>query len=378
VQAVVVLVDADAAQEVGRIPRHLDRDLALRQAAADQGVEPREAAELPGGDELDRRMLTIVYRRALRSQGVVAPHRKKTATQRQQLDFEAFFVLAQRLRQRDCKYSYVLALHRPFGLSYWPLSRRARRMYTQVIELADATLAANRRVRAEAEALCAQASSLLLQYRAHRFPHLRGASDADAAAMQVRSKVGSGMLPLPTEPPPKSWAGKGTGRVCDGCEKVITSEQVEYELDLANGRALRLHADCLAIWHTTRPEQAAESAQLLAGLRIIVVDDHADSRDLLQLAFTFLGADVTTAATAEEAMRSIATADVVVTDFSLKGKDGSWLLAQVNASVRPIPVVLLSGFVETQAMTDAPFALKLLKPVEPMDLAKKIRAILVR
>jgi CheY-like chemotaxis protein len=200
------------------------------------------------------------------------------------------------------------------------------------------------------------------------------------AAEIIRAKVDSGALPLSADPPAKCWVGKGTSRACDGCDKVVAPDEIEYELDLTDGRTLRLHADCLALWHAARAEQMTEPAQLLAGLRIVVVDDHEDSRDLLQQAFAFLGAEVTVAATAEEAMQSIANADVVVTDFALKGNDGAWLLEQVNASPRPIPVVLFSGFVETQfaAMADAPFVLKLLKPIDPMDLAKKIRAILVR
>jgi CheY-like chemotaxis protein len=199
------------------------------------------------------------------------------------------------------------------------------------------------------------------------------------AAEIIRTKVDSGALPLPADPPAKCWVGKGTGRACEGCDKVIGPDEIEYEVDIADGRTLRLHADCLAAWHAARAEQMTEAAKFLAGFRIVVVDDHEDSRDLLQQAFAFFGADVTLAATAEEAMRSVANADVVVTDFALKGKDGAWLLAQINASPRPIPVVLLSGFVETHtaAMADAPFALKLLKPVDPMDLAQKIRAILI-
>ena len=122
------------------------------------------------------------------------------------------------------------------------------------------------------------------------------------------------------------------------------------------------------------PEQMTKPPKLLAGLRILVVDDHEDSRDLLQQAFAFLGADVKTAVTAEEAMESVTTTDVVVTDFALKGNDGVWLLAQINASPRPIPVILLSGFVEPQAaaMAEPAFALTLLKPVDPIDLAQKI------
>ena len=156
----------------------------------------------------------------------------------------------------------------------------------------------------------------------------------------IRAKVRSGTLPLPANPPAKCWVGKGTSRACDGCDKIIAPDEIEYELDLTDGRALRLHVDCLGFWHAARAEQMTEPPKLLAGLRILVVDDHEDSRDLLQQAFGFLGADVTTAVTAEEAMRSVTTADVVVTDFALKGNDGAWLLAQINSSPRPVPVVL--------------------------------------
>jgi len=175
--------------------------------------------------------------------------------------------------------------------------------------------------------------------------------------------------------------GKGTKQPCDGCSEAITAEQVEYELDLADARTLRFHDKCLAAWHAARAERMANrqlTTPILARVRVLIVDDHEDTRDLLQQAFAFLGAYVTTAVTAEEAVQSFKTADIVVTDFALKGNDGAWLLAQINASPRPIPVVLLSGFVEVQTagIAEAPFALKLLKPIDPMDLAQKIRAIL--
>lgn len=248
-------------------------------------------------------------------------------------------------------------------------------MYSEVIEEADAALGANERLRARAENLCDQARALLVQYRGHRLLHACGGTDdLDATTAAVREKLRSGILPLPPDSPAKSWAGKGTGLPCEGCDRIITPDQIEYELDLPDSRKLRLHADCVGVWHGVWSER---QAQLLAGLRILVVDDHEDSRELLQQAFAFLGADVTISATAEDAMRSVANADVVVTDFALKGKDGAWLLAQINASARPIPVVLFSGFVDTQTagIAEAPFALKLLKPIDPMDLAREIRGL---
>jgi hypothetical protein len=66
-------------------------------------------------------------------------------------------------------------------------------------------------------------------------------------AVSIRDKIRSGALPLPPEPPGKYFAGKGTGQLCDVCEKAIMAEQLEYELD-AGGRTFRFHEKCLDMW----------------------------------------------------------------------------------------------------------------------------------
>jgi hypothetical protein len=50
----------------------------------------------------------------------------------------------------------------------------------------------------------------------------------------------------------KSYAGNGTNKACDGCDRPITPENIEYEVDIAN-RTLRFHRACFTIW------QAAEA-----------------------------------------------------------------------------------------------------------------------
>ena len=119
-------------------------------------------------------------------------------------------------------------------------------------------------------------------------------------------------------------------------------------------------------------------AETLAGIRLVVVEDHSDSRDIFGEALRFMGASVITAKSAEEALRAISDADLVVTDFELPERDGAWLLEQINASAHRIPVVLVSGFAACQrpAVDQAPFALKLLKPVDPWDLAAEILKLL--
>jgi CheY-like chemotaxis protein len=116
----------------------------------------------------------------------------------------------------------------------------------------------------------------------------------------------------------------------------------------------------------------------LTGIRVLVVEDHDDSRDVLDQTLRFQGATVKVAATAADALESVDLADVVVTDFAMPERDGAWLLAQVARLPRPIPVILLSGFsaVQIEAIAQAPFARKLLKPVDPWQLSAEILDVL--
>jgi CheY-like chemotaxis protein len=68
----------------------------------------------------------------------------------------------------------------------------------------------------------------------------------------------------------------------------------------------------------------------------------------------------------------------VLTDFSMPAHDGVWLLEQVNQHSRPIPVISVSGFAESQVprLAQAPFARRLLKPVDPWKLAEVIVEVL--
>jgi hypothetical protein len=81
---------------------------------------------------------------------------------------------------------------------------------------------------------------------------------ASDVAAGTRDKIRSGALPLPSDPPEKCFVGKGTSRPCDGCDEVITPEEIEYELDIAGGRTLRFHVKCLEVWHAARAERMSE------------------------------------------------------------------------------------------------------------------------
>jgi hypothetical protein len=71
----------------------------------------------------------------------------------------------------------------------------------------------------------------------------------------VRAKLASGELPRAK--PDKVWAGKGTDRPCAVCGAVITTADIEYEVDLpgASPGTLRFHHDCLISWDQERALQ---------------------------------------------------------------------------------------------------------------------------
>jgi hypothetical protein len=64
----------------------------------------------------------------------------------------------------------------------------------------------------------------------------------------ILAKIKSGALPGSHDGSGKSYAGKGTDKACDGCDERVTQEDIEYEIDIADGRTLRFHHKCFTAW----------------------------------------------------------------------------------------------------------------------------------
>src|SRR5688572_1651081 len=116
------------------------------------------------------------------------------------------------------------------------------------------------------------------------------------------------------------------------------------------------------------------------GLRVLVVDDHEDTRDLLQQVFTHEGATVVTASSAHEAVTSLDTVDAVVTDYSMPDGTGLWLLRQTQARALQVPVIMMTGYADVYltGLSAAPFARVLLKPIDPWVLCREVRDVVRR
>jgi CheY-like chemotaxis protein len=118
------------------------------------------------------------------------------------------------------------------------------------------------------------------------------------------------------------------------------------------------------------------SPRRLEGIRVLVVEDHADTRDLYEQALVHQGASVVTSESADEALTRVDDRDVVVTDYSMPGGTGRWLLDRILERPRPIPVIVVTGFADVYVTELAgPFARVLRKPVDPWHLGEVVQTV---
>lgn len=122
-------------------------------------------------------------------------------------------------------------------------------------------------------------------------------------------------------------------------------------------------------------------ADLLAGVRVLVVDDDRDSRDVQASALEQAGAAVTQAASAADALRLLTSSsfDVIVSDLAMPDADGVAFMREVRAHtserVRRTPAIALTAYArvaDRDTVLQAGFQLYLRKPVEVVRLQSSV------
>jgi signal transduction histidine kinase len=132
-------------------------------------------------------------------------------------------------------------------------------------------------------------------------------------------------------------------------------------------------------------EDASQSAAIsLQGMRVLVVDDDPDARELLSIILEGAGAKTTTAASAAEAFDLLQKElpDFLVSDIGMPGENGLALLAKIRALPADqggrTPAVALTAYVGAQDRVlalSAGFHIHLPKPVEPGQLIAAIATL---
>jgi len=121
----------------------------------------------------------------------------------------------------------------------------------------------------------------------------------------------------------------------------------------------------------------AEAAADLSGVRVLLVDDEADGREMIAKMLEGRGALVDLAASADEALSRLdgASADVLISDIGMPRVDGYELMRRIRRSgtgrLRNIPSIALTAFArpeDAEKARAAGFERHLAKPVEPATL----------
>jgi CheY-like chemotaxis protein len=122
----------------------------------------------------------------------------------------------------------------------------------------------------------------------------------------------------------------------------------------------------------------------LSGVKVLVVDDQADSRELVKRVLSECDAEVFAAGSAEEALRLVELEQphVLLSDIGMPGVDGYELLRRVraleSARGRRIPAIALTAFARSEDRTQAlraGFLVHVSKPVEPSELVATVASV---
>ena len=166
----------------------------------------------------------------------------------------------------------------------------------------------------------------------------------------------------------------GTVRVQSPGEGRGTTFSVTLPLTLAHPPAYEVDR-----FHPTTPSASAPdfTTMDLSGIKVLVVDDEPDARDLIRRVLIDCHAEVCVASTAKEALLLVEEErpHIPVSDIGMPEMDGYELLRQMRALGTTqggrIPAIALTAFARWEDRTRslrAGFMVHVSKPVEPSEL----------
>ena len=129
----------------------------------------------------------------------------------------------------------------------------------------------------------------------------------------------------------------------------------------------------------SEPSNNATPAKQLAGVKILIVDDEADSLSLLAFILEQEGAEVKTASSADRAFKALneSTFALIISDIGMPNTNGYQLMRQIRASKSPIANILAIALSAYAAESDikqayeAGFHAHITKPFEIKNLIAK-------
>ncbi len=135
--------------------------------------------------------------------------------------------------------------------------------------------------------------------------------------------------------------------------------------------------------HPTAATTLPEQQPALDGLRVLVVDDEADSNEAVRALLSSCGAEVRPATSVAQALEILGewTPHLLVSDIGMPGEDGYALIAKVRAledGGKRIPAIALTAHASVEdrvRVLSAGFQMHVPKPVEPAELLAAVASV---
>ncbi len=127
--------------------------------------------------------------------------------------------------------------------------------------------------------------------------------------------------------------------------------------------------------------ESPDAANVLYGLRVLVVDDEPDAREVVATVLIQSGAEVRSSGSVGEALEEIEAwqPNLLVSDIGMPGEDGYSLIKKVRALDTKerggIPAIALTAYASVEdrmRVLSAGFQLHVAKPVEPLQLIEAV------
>jgi PAS domain S-box-containing protein len=242
-----------------------------------------------------------------------------------------------------------------------------------------------------------------LPYVFHRFRQEEGSISRKAGGLGLGLAVVRHLVELHGGTVSAQSAGPGHGSVftIDLPLAVDRRDNRHSESDLTGSSADRRGADGKRVREDVartaikgKPELGPDMRPL-AGVRVLLVEDDDDSRNLLTLVLSRFGAELLSVPSSSEALDLYMqkTPDVIISDIGMSGMDGyefirqlrllpvqgSLLSESADVSHHVIPAIALTGYAtikDRDRALAAGYQLHLAKPIEPEDLVAAIRHLI--
>jgi PAS domain S-box-containing protein len=125
----------------------------------------------------------------------------------------------------------------------------------------------------------------------------------------------------------------------------------------------------------------------LAGVRVLVVDDERDAREIISVILGEAGAEIATASSTREALDTVERwkPDVLISDIGMPGESGYDLIRKVRALPAgkggQTPAIALTAYARVEdrlKILSAGFQMHVPKPIEPIELATVVASLAKR